>query len=131
MHFGYVHPVGHHNVRPFDHFAGGGLIQTVLGNVLLADVLRDHIAVDIFLRARGGKAEIAAVVAEAVVIRLHVFPGPVLGGQLAVHGVESGNVFALIVVQHIRQTHRRLGGPHLNGLQAIAGKKIRGLVARN
>ena len=34
-------------------------------------------------------------------------------------------------VEHIWQAHRRLGGPHLNGLQAIAGKKIRGLVARN
>ena len=80
---------------------------------------------------RTGKGEIAPVVEKAIVIAVQVFPGPVLGGQLAVHGVERGNVFAIIVVQHIRQTHRRLGGPHLNGLQAIAGKKIRGLVARN
>ena len=106
-HFGYVHPVGHHNVRPLDHFAGGGLIQTVLGNVLLADVLRDHIAVDIFLRARGGKAEIAAVVAEAVVIRLHVFPGPVLHGHLTIGAILVRNILAGIVPVKLR-VHRLL-----------------------
>ena len=101
-HFGHVHPVGHHNVCPFDHLAGGGLIQAVLGDVLLADVLGDHIAVDILLRLRGGKAKIAAVVAEAVVIRLHVFPGPVLHGHLTVGAVFVRNILAGIVPGKLR-----------------------------
>ena len=106
-HFGHVHPVGHHNVRPFDHLAGGGLIQAVLGDVLLADVLGDHIAVDILLRLRGGKAKIAAVVAEAVVIRLHVFPGPVLHGHLTIGAVLVRNILAGIVPGKLR-VHRLL-----------------------
>lgn len=130
-HLGDVLLLRQNQIRPFHKGADGFLAQAVFLLDLPVKKRLGQVAPAVAAARRTGKGEIAPVVEKAIVIAVQVFPVPVLGGQLAVHGVESGNVFALIVVQHIRQTHRRLGGPHLNGLQAIAGKKIRGLVARN
>ena len=130
-HLGDVLLLRQNQIRPFHKGADGFLTQAVFFLGLCGKERLGQVAPAVVAARRPGKGEVAPVVEKAVVIAVQVFPGPVLGGQLAVHRVEGGNVFSLIVVQHIWQAHRRPGGPHLNGLQAIAGKKIRGLVARN
>ena len=51
-----------------------------------------------------GEVEVAAVMAESVVIGVNVLPSPILRGQFAIHRVLIGDVFALIVLERPRES---------------------------
>ena len=60
------------------------IVQTVFLRSLDTDIVIHDFSERVFLMHGFGKIEIAAIMAESVIIRVNVLPRPVLGGQFAV-----------------------------------------------
>ena len=61
--------------------------------------------------------QVAAVVEESVIVRFHIFPGPILGSQLAIGAIFARNVIPRIVVQKARKVLPCQGRANLDGDQ--------------
>ena len=92
------------------------IIETVFANGVGINVIVHDLAVRVLRMLGIGEVEIAAVVAESVIFCIDVLPRPVLCGQFAVHRVLGGDVLALVVVEHIRQSLFLSPHAHLHGL---------------
>ena len=72
-----------------------------------------YIPISVFPVFLSGKVKIPAVMEKAQIIRLQVFPCPVLGSQFAVWSVEGRDILSLIVIQHVRESLIRQSCPDL------------------
>ena len=93
--------------------------------------LVDDLAKLVFLVLGIAEIEIAAVMAEAVVLGIHVLPRPILSRQLAVLGVQLGDVVALVVTQRPVEALARARCANLNRLQHRAIEQVHVLVRRH
>ena len=61
--------------------------------------------------------QVAAVVEKSVVVRLHVLPRPVVGGELTVGAVLLGDVLSRIIVGKTGEMVLGQRRPHLHGVE--------------
>ncbi len=97
----------------------------------IVDVRIDDFAVIVLLMHGVGEIEIATVVAEAVVVGVFVLPRPILRGQLAIARILGGDVVALIVMQRIRESLRRVHCADLHRQNARGLREHSRLVRRH
>ena len=87
----------------FDHAGDVLIIQTVLLLSLGVDIIIHNFTKGIFLMRCFGEIKITAVMAEAVVVGIDVFPCPVLRGQFAIAWIEIGDVLAFVIMERPRE----------------------------
>ena len=107
------------------HILAHGRDQVVLSDQLWK-VLKAQ-ALQLLLRGRGAddvgppggriRIQIPAVVEEAAVVRLHIFPHPVLSRQLAVAAVQRGDIFPAVIPQKFLKKVSRKSRTHMEGVQ--------------
>ena len=109
----------------------GGVVQAILPLRGRVNKRIDDLAVLVLGMALRVKVKVAAVVAKAHVFARGVLPGPILGGQLAVHGVLVRDALALVVMQRPVKAVAAQGTANLHRLQDAAFKKVDRLMGRN
>ena len=81
---------------------------------MIIDIRIDNLSVIVLFVRSIGEIEVPAVVAEAVVIGVLVFPRPILCGQLAIPRVFRGDILALVVMQGVRKAGHGVRRAHLH-----------------
>ncbi len=77
------------------------------------------------------KIEVAAIVAEAVIFCIYVFPSPILRGEFAVHGVLLGDIVAIVIVKRPREQPIPVYAANLYELENLTVKGIYVFMCRN
>ena len=65
------------------------------------------------------KTEKTAIVAQAVIVGIEIFPCPILGTKLAIGEIALGDVIALVVRLHANKRSFRIGGTYMYGQKDI------------
>ena len=68
------------------------------------DVVIHDFAVWILLVRSVGEIKIAAIMAEAVIIGIHILPRPILGGQFAIAWIAVRDILAFVIVERPGET---------------------------
>ena len=113
-----VAPAGGHHVGTGDRLLDGFVIEAVPLDAGGIDVIIDDLAVRVLLVLNAREVEVAAVMAESVIIGINVLPRPILRGQLAIHRILVGDVLALIILECPREPC--VLRPDLNRLENVA-----------
>ena len=126
--FAQVLDLGRYDVIALDGLGDGGIVEAIAGLRGGIDAAVDDLAPLVLLAALLGKVEVAAIVAEAVVVCLDVLPCPVLRGELAVHGVLRGDVLAVVVMERPVVRPLAQGTAHLHRLKDVTLEEVDVLV---
>lgn len=88
----------------FNHAGDVLIVQTVLLLSLGVDIIIHDFAERVFFMHGFGKIEIAAIMAESVVVGINVLPSPVLRGQFAIAWIAIGDVLSVGIAPIIGET---------------------------
>ena len=86
------------------------------------DVVIHDFAERVFFMHGFGKIEIAAIMAESVVVGINVLPSPILRGQFAIAWIAVGDVLSVGIAPIIGETGGVFCRSNMNGLKNVTGK---------
>ena len=108
----------------FNHAGDVLIVQTVLLLSLGVDIIIHDFAERVFFMHGFGKIEIAAIMAESVVVGINVLPSPILRGQFAIAWIAVGDVLSFVIVERPGETIAAFVQANLHRLHDIALKSI-------
>ena len=75
------------------------IVKSILFRSFGIDVIIHDFAIWVLFVESVREIKIAAIVAETVIIGIHILPSPVLGSQLAIARITVGDILAFVIVE--------------------------------
>ena len=100
------------------------IVKSILFRSFGIDVIIHDFAIWVLFVESVREIKIAAIVAETVIIGIHILPSPVLGSQLAIARITVGDILAFVIVERPGETIAAFVQANLHRLHDIALKSI-------